>query len=1221
MDFFHPYFPGMALIKDLGKKSLFPFMLFACCTAYAQYGNVWPIGKMQGIDFNGTTTRLVRTGINNDSISRPVRPSETHTSAISDCDGKLLFYTNGMDIWNRLDTIMDNGRLQYFDRGNVGGQNRNCLIIPVPDKTLFYVFVMVSKGYNHPENGFYMSMVDMSKNSGLGKVIFKDSLVDSRINASMNLTYARHANDTDIWLLAAKDENSIFAFKITGNGLDKNPVISSASSQLVKFTPYIRRQGFMKMTNDYSKLIVTGLVPQYNPNGHVLSYDFDRKTGKLGNEFTIIAHKEYKFELVISMAFSPNDSLIYFSVEPDSGYSGKDFSRILQYNRFTKQKIIIKKFAPPAGYATGASPAGRLGMQTGPDGKTYLFILNKIYRINFPNKKGTACNLTYWDSLQFMNYDYNPANNDLAIFSLPNIYMPERKLYFNSSTEVNPCSDTTTFTYWGDTTYYKLVWHFGDGDSLVRTQPIKFGEKIKHPYKADGRYAVSLQSFHAICNRKKKYGDSIEVKLKPRLVKLQREVPLHGCYSDTLPISYHFRRASSIAIDWGNGNKTSQALTSDDSGLMKQVYVNEKTHSIIYTLTAANNCFIKGKDSFTSVFNPKPVLNLKVNGFASSANINGKPVYNSCDPMILNFRDSSKQFKAIKFQWHSGDSSISNSGILDKVLFKYTGNSGSSLEAHAYVTSNIFGCVASDSFYTRVFTNPEVNFSLDTEKLCLRNNVFSVTNMSVYKGSADSVLYILYWGDDTIPTIFTNNRYTYKDTGNFTIQMIAEAEYGCRDSFSRNVKVLSHPVAGINVLKPIQCLNDNKFEAVISGSDAYTIYWGDGNSGSMVPSSSGDTIDHQYAAAGKFNIMAIAGNTDQCKDTTYRPVAVKLNPKALFSLDDTSGCIDVNKFTVNTAISYPDLDSVSSVLHFGDGWSFSQPKGNFSKTYSYSIADTFSIRLVSTSSYGCKDSTERQVMIFPKPRLSLGWDNVCLGDSSKMTVHWQAYDKATKVSWLTPDGKLTEFIVDPKATGNRFAYLSSQTGTFNVKATVMNQDGCPSEISVNPVVFKPAVADFDYMKLDNDANGINYQFTDKTQGAQHWYWHFDQLVFSTQQNPQYSFKDTGFLKVILIISDNNNCVDSVVRILPVFPDFRFFFPNAVSINQDNLNETFGISSPQFVKELELEIYNRWGQLVYRSTDKTESWTPTMEGVYLYKVRLRDIFLMMHLYSGTVTILK
>ncbi len=171
------------------------------------------------------------------------------------------------------------------------------------------------------------------------------------------------------------------------------------------------------------------------------------------------------------------------------------------------------------------------------------------------------------------------------------------------------------------------------------------------------------------------------------------------------------------------------------------------------------------------------------------------------------------------------------------------------------------------------------------------------------------------------------------------------------------------------------------------------------------------------------------------------------------------------------------------------------------------------------------------------------------------------------------------------------------------------------------MVFKPSIADFDFRKLDNEVSGINYQFTDKSQGAKNWFWKYDQAVFSNLQNPQYMFADTGFLKVTLYISDNNNCTDSVFRILPVYPDFQFFFPDAVSINDDNLNETFGTSSPQFVKEYELEVYNRWGELIYRTNNKNESWAPEMEGVYLYKIRIRDIFLKFHLYSGTITVLR
>ena len=158
-------------------------------------------------------------------------------------------------------------------------------------------------------------------------------------------------------------------------------------------------------------------------------------------------------------------------------------------------------------------------------------------------------------------------------------------------------------------------------------------------------------------------------------------------------------------------------------------------------------------------------------------------------------------------------------------------------------------------------------------------------------------------------------------------------------------------------------------------------------------------------------------------------------------------------------------------------------------------------------------------------------------------------------------------------------------------------------------------------KLESTPGNISYQFYDKSNSALGWDWSFAQEGKSSLQNPFFAFSDTGYSKVILRITDNNLCSDSAYKILMVFPDFDFHFPNAISLNYDLLNETFGTNAAQFIKDYELEIYNRWGQLIYKTNDKFQDWQPDLEGVYLYKIKIKDLFLKLHFYSGTVTVLK
>ena len=85
-------------------------------------------------------------------------------------------------------------------------------------------------------------------------------------------------------------------------------------------------------------------------------------------------------------------------------------------------------------------------------------------------------------------------------------------------------------------------------------------------------------------------------------------------------------------------------------------------------------------------------------------------------------------------------------------------------------------------------------------------------------------------------------------------------------------------------------------------------------------------------------------------------------------------------------------------------------------------------------------------------------------------------------------------------------------------------------------------------------------------------------------------------------------------------------PNAFTPNGDNLNELWGIV-PVFVKEYEVQVYNRWGEKVYDSNDVKTDWDGFYKGkqesnnVYIYKIRYTGWDRSIHHRKGTVTVIK
>ena len=81
---------------------------------------------------------------------------------------------------------------------------------------------------------------------------------------------------------------------------------------------------------------------------------------------------------------------------------------------------------------------------------------------------------------------------------------------------------------------------------------------------------------------------------------------------------------------------------------------------------------------------------------------------------------------------------------------------------------------------------------------------------------------------------------------------------------------------------------------------------------------------------------------------------------------------------------------------------------------------------------------------------------------------------------------------------------------------------------------------------------------------------------------------------------------SISNEVEIIPQMSYYIPNTFTPNGDGLNDTFGIAG-EAIKEFKLQIFNRWGQLVFESGNPNDRWDGTYqgdkvsEGVYVYKI--------------------
>ncbi len=205
-------------------------------------------------------------------------------------------------------------------------------------------------------------------------------------------------------------------------------------------------------------------------------------------------------------------------------------------------------------------------------------------------------------------------------------------------------------------------------------------------------------------------------------------------------------------------------------------------------------------------------------------------------------------------------------------------------------------------------------------------------------------------------------------------------------------------------------------------------------------------------------------------------------------------------------------------------------------------------------------------------------------------------------------------------------------GEYTVSLKVTNVGGCFTVLSfTNYITVHPnPVASFIYSPSNPSTINSEVRFTDYSTDADLWEWSFGAIGNSTQENPTFIFPEiAGEYPVELIVTTNEGCADTLIKIVTVYQEQLIFVPNVITPDGDQFNEVFtpyftGIDSYDY----HLTIYNRWGEILFESYNLATGWNGTYggeivpDGVYIWTVETADVATDKRFeFNGHVTVIK
>lgn len=198
-----------------------------------------------------------------------------------------------------------------------------------------------------------------------------------------------------------------------------------------------------------------------------------------------------------------------------------------------------------------------------------------------------------------------------------------------------------------------------------------------------------------------------------------------------------------------------------------------------------------------------------------------------------------------------------------------------------------------------------------------------------------------------------------------------------------------------------------------------------------------------------------------------------------------------------------------------------------------------------------------------------------------------------------------------------------QQGTYNVSLTVTTPLGCSSTSSNQGLVraYARPTAAFTASTYSTNIDAANVDFSNQSTGTITGYdWIFGDGGTSSVINPSYSFNEIGTFEVELTVTDNHGCEASSSQFITITPVYDVVLPTAFTPNpngpggsQGNGNGgnwvTGDLSNDvfypfvRFVKDFRMRVFNRWGELIFESTDLNIGW----DGYYRDRISPQDVY--------------
>ncbi|GAB5538734.1 MAG: hypothetical protein Salg2KO_08370 [Salibacteraceae bacterium] len=681
---------------------------------------------------------------------------------------------------------------------------------------------------------------------------------------------------------------------------------------------------------------------------------------------------------------------------------------------------------------------------------------------------------------------------------------------FTMSTDSSCTGVPVTFTRTSSAAPINLI-NFDDGGGFQA-----FGANTTYSYPNAGNYTVSVVASTVAGSPACSDTAELNIEILPSPTASANISPNGGC--DSVTSIFLNSSLGAVSYFWNFGGGDTSTLQTP----APRTFSTPGLYTISLSVLSANGC----PDSTTAIVN---VYDTPTADFSA---------LNVCEDELANFYDSSTVGYGgpiNSWSWFFGDSLNSTSNVQNPT-FTY-------IDSGTYVITLIAATAYCQDTLTDTLVvepRPIAAFQESDSVGCSPVNV-NFNNLSAFGATA-------FWefGDGATSTAL-NPSHTYTHSGltdtTYIVKLVSYSAFGCVDSVFDTIIVRGNPTADFTSDATLDCA-PLQVQFTDASTGASSLLWDFGDTTGSTLTNPSHIFENTTQFITNYTVTLIATAPNGCTDTASEVVTVYPEPLFGFSIVPDSGCSPL-------VVQFPV--AIGAVLYqwdFGDGNTSTGPNPTHTYINNTTNNQNFTVQLIATSPFGCVDTVQGEVTVFPIPTANLT-PALSFGCSPLSVAFTNGSTGGTTYSWDFDDG--TQFVSNNIVETHSFSNTTNDTLFYTPKIVAETPQGCKDSAFVSVQVYRRVEASFTTDTAICHPN--NASFTDLSINPNQWNWNFDDGFNSIAQNPTHTFVNftpnpivrSVFLEVVSIEGcSDDTTIDVTVNPKPLA---NFVINNSPSCNE------------------------------------------------------------------------